>query len=60
MTGCNGSCDKLDSKGHLGKVQRVHVYDDRYAKDWGEYWYCQTAIESDRHNGFRVDILEDI
>ena len=51
---CEGSCDRL-SNGHRGEVVLVHVYDDKNSKDWGEYWYCQDAINSDRHSGFRVE-----
>ena len=51
---CEGKCER-----HVGKVQRVHVYDGDDGYDWGKMWYCQAAINEDRARGFTVDIEEE-
>ena len=48
---CDGSCDK-----HVGEVRRVHVIHP--AHDWGEFWYCDTAIDEDRRRELTVEIVE--
>jgi len=47
---CEGAC-----KHHVGPIQRVHVVG--HGHDWGEFWYCQNAIEEDRRRGFTVTII---
>jgi len=58
MIKCEGSCDALDY-GHYGNIRKVHIFDDRYGKDWGEWFYCQCAVDGDINNGFRVEEIED-
>lgn len=48
---CEASC-----KQHTGDVLRVHVWGAMH--DWGEFWYCDTAIEEDRQRGLTVEIVE--
>jgi len=45
---CEGSCAK-----HAGVVRKVHVWHGY--KDWGEFWYCEAAIEIDRARGFTIE-----
>lgn len=47
---CEGSCEE-----HRGEVVRVKVTDT--GKDWGEFDYCQEAIEEDKRRGLEVHIL---
>ena len=55
---CEGSCDTQSTKGHSGAIQRVHITrTGGSVQDWGKYNYCQTAIEGDRKEGFKVEIL---
>lgn len=49
---CEGNCDE-----HFGFVKQVKVYDPRISKDWGEFRYCETAIDADRSAGF---VVEDV
>jgi len=49
---CQGGCEK-----HVGAVRKVHVGDG--FKDWGEFWYCEAAIERDRGQGFTVKVIEE-
>lgn len=49
---CEGSCEDRD--GHSGDAVRVRVRLPR--KYWGEFWYCQAAIEEDRKRGFTVEV----
>lgn len=51
---CMGAC--LD--GHLGPVVRVNVVDPKDGKDWGDFWYCQEAIEEDKRHGFIVERID--
>ena len=51
---CEGACEQ-----HNGPIMLVKVFDPENKKDWGKFYYCSTAIETDRNNGFIVDILED-
>lgn len=51
---CEGECK---SHGECrGEVHRVHV--TNLARDWGEFWYCERAIEKDRSNHFDVELTE--
>jgi hypothetical protein len=54
MAVCEGEC-----KAHgecRGDVQRVHVSKDR---DWGDFWYCERAVEKDRSRNFDVELTEE-
>jgi len=51
---CFGSCEK-----HIGKVQYVSVKDPKTGYDWGEFYYCEDAIECDTKNGLIVTILDE-
>ncbi len=48
---CEGSCEE-----HRGQVVRVKVTD--IGKDWGEFDYCEEAIEEDERRGLDVKIIE--
>jgi hypothetical protein len=45
---CEGSCEK-----HIGEVRRVHVY-GKNGYDWGEFDYCDTAINEDINRGMTI------
>ncbi len=45
---CEGSCEE-----HRGEVVRVRVTDT--GKDWGEFDYCEAAIEEDKRRGLFVN-----
>lgn len=48
---CEGQCEQ-----HIGRVVRVEVFDNVTMKSWGDFDYCQQAIEDDRAKGFTVKI----
>ena len=51
---CQGCC--LHENTCSGDVRAVSV---QYgAKDWGIFYYCDTAIETDRLRGFTVKLAE--
>jgi hypothetical protein len=54
---CNGACH--DCGDCVGEVKRVEVLDGSGDKSWGEFNYCEKAIEIDTKNGFRVVILDE-
>lgn len=46
---CDGNCED-----HRGMVRRVHVAaKDGY--DWGFFYYCDEAVDTDTRNGMKVD-----
>lgn len=49
---CDGACEN-----HIGDVIAVNVVDQKDGRDWGDYNYCEAAIEEDRDAGFAVTIL---
>ena len=51
---CEGACDE-----HRGEVRKVTVTDPDVNRggEWGTFWYCETAIEDDRRNGFIVEFV---
>lgn len=51
---CDGTCNRLHTC--KGLLFRVHVV-DTHDVDWGEFWYCNMAIELDEENDFNVTIL---
>jgi hypothetical protein len=52
---CEGGCS---TNGECrGDVAHVHVYTKD--KDWGLWYYCETAQMSDRSHGFVVEKVED-
>lgn len=53
---CEGNCG---DNGHIGIVRRVRVIDEHKPYDWGEFWYCEFAIQEDRDREFIVEILHD-
>jgi hypothetical protein len=46
---CEGNCII-----HVGKVKRVRVEDHATGNDWGVFYYCQKAIDTDRGYGLTV------
>jgi hypothetical protein len=56
---CEGQCENCG--GHKGEVKRFRVK-TKYIKygagprviDWGLFWYCETAVKTDRENDFSV------
>ena len=51
---CQGECSEQDKC--VGEVKKVRVVEG--LKDWGKFYYCDYAIQTDRDNGFTVMILE--
>lgn len=50
---CEGSCDEHGR--HVGEVQKCHVFGPPpHSHGWGEFHYCETAIEIDRERGLIV------
>jgi len=47
---CEGGCEK-----HFGTIRRVNVSHKGY--DWGEFYYCEIAIQEDISRGFEVKII---
>ena len=52
MKKCMGNCE---GKGNpcIGEIKRVHVFDKD--QDWGDYWYCEKAIQRDKDMGFTIE-----
>jgi hypothetical protein len=48
---CDGSCNS--NKTCAGEIVRVHVFGGW--TDWGEFNYCQHAIQEDRKAGLTVN-----
>lgn len=48
MKKCDGACES-----HVGEVVTVHV-ETVSGYDWGEFDYCESAIEEDRRRGLIV------
>jgi hypothetical protein len=48
---CEGRCSREGCC--VGNLEYVAVK-DRDGKDWGNFWYCWTAIEEDRLHNFIV------
>ena len=46
---CDGDCSE-----HEGEVRKVHVKHLNPFHDWGEFNYCEKAIEKDSADGFEV------
>lgn len=53
---CGGGCER-ELGGHRGEVKFVHVYDANV--DWGNFWYCEAAIECDKERGFTVEEVKE-
>ena len=51
---CDGRCSI--NQGCVGEIQRVRV--SGRGEYWGEFNYCQTAIDIDRGNGLIVKVIE--
>jgi len=51
---CQGICGMHNRC--VGEVKKVHVED--FYKDWGEFYYCDYAIQFDESNGFTVTVIE--
>lgn len=51
-TVCEGSCAE-----HTGALKRVHVHHPNH--DWGEFTYCDEAIEEDKRRGLSVEVLSN-
>lgn len=52
---CQGQCRRYRTC--EGIVSRVHVRDDLDGFDWGEFWYCGTALTEDRQHGLMVTLV---
>lgn len=49
---CDGDCSiNMTCKGDTVKVRVVGPS----GAEWGEFWYCETAIQKDRDAGFYVE-----
>jgi hypothetical protein len=46
---CDGDCPE-----HQGEVRKVNVTHPDPFYDWGEFNYCEVAIEKDEADGFEV------
>jgi len=44
---CDGACEE-----HTGEVKVVNVH------NWGNFNYCESAIEEDTHRGLIVTVIE--
>ena len=53
---CQGKCNSH----HMcfGEVKKVNVKDIH--EDWGNFYYCEQAIEKDKNNGFVITIIQDV
>jgi hypothetical protein len=52
---CQGICKRY---GYCsGEIRKVHVTKNELdgIKDWGNYYYCDVAIQSDLDNGFNIE-----
>lgn len=58
MIVCNGRCE-ID-KCCEGKIRRVTVYGGRCRsrRNWGQYDYCEKAIQTDIKNGYEIEDSE--
>ena len=59
---CQGDCGRFPSNtwgpGECrGHVRRVHVRDKKHGTDWGQYLYCQAAVDHDLKTGLDVEEL---
>jgi hypothetical protein len=55
---CQGNCE-VTHGGHIGPLQRVHVWGSDV--DWGEFIYCENAIDEDERNrGMIVEVIENL
>lgn len=50
---CEGACSFHGDC--TGEVKRVRV--TKGIDNWGDWWYCDYAIEQDRRHGFDVELL---
>jgi hypothetical protein len=50
---CDGTCSFHGDC--IGEVKRVRV--TKGIDNWGDWWYCDYAIEQDRRHGFDVELL---
>ncbi len=50
---CDGACEE-----HIGDVRRVHVQINT-GHDWGEFNYCEAAIDEDRARGLIVALAAE-
>lgn len=51
---CQGKCSTR--KECKGQLMIVDVFDECLTKYWGEFVYCEGAIETDRQAGLKVTI----
>lgn len=58
MHKCEGMC----CPEHRGNVQLVHVYDVSTFPnvDYGMFWYCDEAVDTDRARGLVVDAQDGL
>ena len=60
MSGINNKCDgRCSMFGDCrGEVRRVSVYSGNGRRNWGEYSYCDVAVQTDTKNGYLVKVAE--
>jgi hypothetical protein len=46
---CEGACEV-----HSENLRQVHVVDNESGRDWGEFTYCDNAIQEDLRRGFQI------
>ena len=56
MSKCQGGCEY--DGGHRGEVRRVHVHAPQ-GIDWGEFDYCERAVEIDKERKMDVYAVDD-
>lgn len=49
---CQGRCNEYGEC--KGTIRAVNVISENGCRNWGDYNYCETAIEHDQDNGFLV------
>jgi hypothetical protein len=63
---CESMCGAQSPFECDGEVKRVEVFGKLLASgevldadySWGEFHYCERAIDADRQRGFRVEIID--
>jgi hypothetical protein len=54
---CGGMCATRNECN--GSLKLVHVY-GKDGIDWGVFYYCDEAINTDVKSGFKIDVIEDM
>lgn len=56
MRHCMGNCEGRGNECD-GETKHYHVFDKE--TDWGDYWYCEKAVQQDRDRGFTVEEIKE-